>query len=139
MQMVWDPLRKKEVALTAEEKVRQCFIAFLYGKCGVPLSLMNSEVAFDYGRKHFRADIVVFDRRGEPLMVVECKNEDVQIGALTARQALRYHAVLNVKYIVLTNGKAVFVYRKGPDGTFSQMDRFPAYEEMLLCADTLNI
>ncbi len=139
MQMIWDPLRKKEVALTAEEKVRQSFIAFLHGKCGVPFPLMNSEVAFDYGRKHFRADIVVFGHKGEPLMVVECKNEQVRLGALTARQALRYHAVLNVEYIVLTNGKSVYIYRKGSDGAFSQMDHFPVYEEMLLCADTPNI
>jgi len=79
--MVWDPLRKKEVALSAEEKVRQSVIAFLHGKCGVPLSLMNSEVAFDYGRKHFRADIVVFDRKGEPLMVVECKRDGEKISS----------------------------------------------------------
>ena len=45
MQTVWDPLRKKEVALTPEERVRQWFIAFLMKECDVPISLMNSEVA----------------------------------------------------------------------------------------------
>ena len=110
MQTVWDPLRKKEVALTPEERVRQWFIAFLMKECGVPISLMNSEVALEYGRKRYRADIVVFDREGKPLLVVECKREDVELGAETIRQALRYHAVLDIKYIVLTNGKSTFLY-----------------------------
>ena len=72
MQTVWDPLRKKEVALTPEERVRQWFIAFLMKECDVPISLMIIAVALEYGRKRYRAYIVVFDREGKSLLVVEC-------------------------------------------------------------------
>ena len=131
MQTVWDPLRKKEVALTPEERVRQWFIAFLMKECDVPISLMNSEVALEYGRKRYRADIVVFDREGKPLLVVEGKREDVELGAETIRQALRYHAVLDIKYIVLTNGKSTFLYGRNAAGEFIPLREFPKFEQML--------
>lgn len=131
MQTVWDPLRKKEVALTPEERVRQWFIAFLMKECDVPISLMNSEVALEYGRKRYRADIVVFDREGKPLLVVECKRKDVELGAETIRQALRYHAVLDIKYIVLTNGKSTFLYGRNATGEFIPLREFPKFEQML--------
>ena len=76
-QKVWDPLRKKAVALTPEEKVRQWFIGVLKERMKVPEYMMMSEVAMKFGGKDFRADILVYGRDTAPLMVVECKREDV--------------------------------------------------------------
>lgn len=130
METVWDPLRRKDVALTPEERVRQWFIGFLRESVGVPLHLMGSEVAFEYGRKKYRADIVVFSRQGSPLAVVECKRPDVEITPEVARQAMRYNSVLDVQYIFLTNGKITYLY--GRDGDrFERLAAVPTYEEML--------
>lgn len=134
MQTIWDPLRKKEVALTPEEKVRQWFIDYMNRLCGVPMALMNSEVSLQYGAKPFRADIVVFDRDGHPIMVVECKREDVEIDSEVVRQALRYHAVLNIDYVVLTNGRTTYAYKRDATGTFRPLKAMPNYESML-CRD----
>lgn len=131
MQTVWDPLRKKEVALTPEERVRQSFIVFLRDSLGVPTSLMNSEVALKYGQKPFRADILVFDRKGKPLMLVECKRPDVLIDEQVLRQALNYHAVLDISYLVLTNAKTTYLYGRNKGGEFESLSSFPKYEEML--------
>ncbi|MGN1226468.1 MAG: type I restriction enzyme HsdR N-terminal domain-containing protein [Candidatus Cryptobacteroides sp.] len=131
MQTVWDPLRKKEVALTPEEQVRQSFIVYLRDSLGVPTSLMNSEVFLKYGQKPFRADILVFDRRGEPLMLVECKRADVVLDEQVLRQALNYHAVLNIRYLVLTNGKTSYLYGRNKGGEFESLRTFPKYEEMI--------
>ena len=46
---VWDPLRKKEVALTPEEHVRQWFIGMLGSRMHVPMHMMMSETAFRLG------------------------------------------------------------------------------------------
>ena len=51
MQTVWDPLRKKEVALTPEEAVRQWFIGVLRDEMLVPVHLMMSEAAINLGNK----------------------------------------------------------------------------------------
>ena len=76
---IWDPLRKKEVALTPEEHVRQWFIGVLTQQMSVPQHLMMSEAGFKLGDKQFRADILVYDRQAKPLMVVECKRPEVEL------------------------------------------------------------
>jgi hypothetical protein len=131
MGTIWDPLRRKDVALTPEEQVRQWFIANLRDALGVPVHMMGSEVSFEFGRKHYRADIVVYSRSGSPLAVVECKRPDVEISSEVARQAMRYNAVLDVKFIFLTNGKNTYIYGRDASGVFVPMDHAPGFEEML--------
>lgn len=130
---IWDPLRKKEVVLTPEEKVRQWFIGVLRDNLGVPVHMMMSEVAMKFGAKAFRADILVYRRGGAPLMVVECKNESVTLDASVLEQALRYNMVLDVPYIVVTNGKSTFGFERtgtGEEVPFRQMKSFPDWEGM---------
>lgn len=135
MDKVWDPLRRKEVALTPEEQVRQWFIGQLRDCFGVPVALMGSEVPISFGTKSFRADIVVFDRSAKPLAVVECKRPDVALTAEVVRQAMRYNAVLDVLFIILTNGNNTYIYGRKKDSggdRFEPLAQFPSYEQMLL-------
>ena len=127
---IWDPLRKKEVALTPEERVRQWCIGVLAGQLQVPLHMMMSEAGFKLGDKQFRADIIVYDRKAQPLMVVECKRPEVEINGEVLDQAVRYNMVLNVKYIMITNGTLTYVFRR-EDGRFTAVGTLPRYEEMI--------
>ena len=128
--VVWDPLRKKEVALTPEERVRQWCIGVLRHKMGVPVHMMMSEAGFKLGDKQFRADILVYDRQARPLMVVECKRPEVELSQEVLDQAIRYNMVLNVKYIIITNGTKTFICRRG-DAGYKFIDTVPDYEQML--------
>ena len=128
--VVWDPLRKKEVALTPEERVRQWCIGVLRDKMGVPVHMMMSEAGFKLGDKQFRADILVYDRQARPLMVVECKRPEVELSQEVLDQAIRYNMVLNVKYIIITNGTKTFICRRG-DAGYKFIDTVPDYEQML--------
>ena len=129
-QTIWDPLRKKEVALTPEERVRQWCIGVLSSSVGVPVHMMMSEVVFCLVGKQFRADILVYDRKAQPLAVVECKRPEVELTAEVLDQALRYNMVLNVKYIIITNGTRTFMAeRKGE--RFEFMNSVPSYNQML--------
>lgn len=125
----FDPLRRKWVASTPEERVRQWFIGQLSGKAMVPSWLMMSEVPMKYGQKSWRADIVIYNGDGKPLAIVECKRPDVTIDGTVAEQALRYSAVQNVKYIFLTNGKDTYIFERKDSG-FEPMQHFPDYTEM---------
>lgn len=130
-QTIWDPLRKKEVALTPEERVRQWFIGVLSQSMGVPMHLMMSEAGFKLGGKQFRADILVYDRKAQPLAVVECKRPEVELSAEVLDQAIRYNMVLNVKYIMITNGTATYI--AGKEGErFVFLNKVPSYNEMSL-------
>ena len=130
MEQIWDPLRRKEVAATPEERVRQWFIVQLRDAFGVPEHMMNSEVGFKFGAKSWRADILVYDRTGQPLAVVECKRPDVALDAHVIEQAMRYNSVLGVRFLFVTNGKMTYLYGLKGD-TFVPLDRIPSFEEML--------
>ena len=127
--MYWDPLRKKEVAETPEEEVRQWFITVLRDGMKVPEHMMMSEVSLRFGGKPWRADIVVYDRQASPLLVVECKRPEVALDQSVVDQALRYNNVLDVKYIVITNGLKTFMFEKR-DGAFTFLEKAPLWEEM---------
>jgi type I site-specific restriction endonuclease len=128
--VVWDPLRKKEVALTPEERVRQWCIGILRDQMGVPVHMMMSEAGFKLGDKQFRADILVYDRQASPLMVVECKRPEVELTQEVLDQAIRYNMVLNVRYMIITNGTKTFICCKGETG-YTFIDSVPNYEQML--------
>lgn len=126
---VWDPLRRKEVALTPEERVRQWFITVLRDELGVPPYEMMSEATLSYGGKAWRADIVVYRRNMTPAMVVECKRPDVELTREVLEQALRYNLVLDVNWIVITNGKKTLVFARDLN-SFIRMDHLPDYGEI---------
>jgi type I site-specific restriction endonuclease len=127
---IWDPLRKKEVALTPEEQVRQWCIGVLNTRLQVPLHMMMSEAGFKLGDKQFRADVIVYDRNAQPLIVVECKRPEVELTKEVLEQAVRYNMVLNVKYMIITNGTNTYMFGKEGD-RYVQMTSFPVYSEML--------
>ena len=127
---IWDPLRKKDVALTPEERVRQWCIGVLASGMGVPMHMMMSEAGFCLGGKQFRADVVVYDRKAQPLAVVECKRPEVELTDEVLDQALRYNMVLNVKYIIITNGTKTFIAKR-QEGRFEFMNSVPSYNQML--------
>lgn len=129
-QTIWDPLRRKEVALTPEERVRQWFISVLLNDMKVPAHMMMSEVGMKLGDKQWRADILVYDRRQKPLAVVECKRPDVSLDNKVLDQTVRYNMVLDVSYVIITNGKSTYMMRLS-EGSVQMLDKVPQYEEML--------
>lgn len=128
---IWDPLRKKAVALTPEEGVRQWFIdAVLKGMMGVPEHMMMSEVSFALGKKSLRADIVVWGRDAKPLAIVECKRPDVELTGDVLMQVARYNMILSVKYVFMTNGKKTVGVAFDGRGGMSVLESCPAYADM---------
>lgn len=133
-QTIWDPLRKRNVALTPEERVRQWCIGVLSNDLGVPVHMMMSEVGFRFGDKQYRSDILVYDRQAKPLAVVECKRPEVEIDREVLDQAIRYNMVLNVRYMIITNGRQTYACRRGEvDGKvqYSFVEKVPSYNEMI--------
>jgi hypothetical protein len=63
-------------------------------------------------------------------MVVECKRPEVELTQEVLDQAIRYNMVLNVKYMIITNGTKTFICRKGGMG-YKFIDSVPDYEQML--------
>lgn len=117
MSVIYDPLRKKWVVRTPEEEVRQSVIAWLRDAKGVPVGLMESEYGFLYNRRRYRADVLVFDRQLQPLVLVECKAPGVRIDGKVVEQVVRYTRVLTVRYVLVTNGARTLLLGRRDDGS----------------------
>ncbi|MCD8208651.1 MAG: type I restriction enzyme HsdR N-terminal domain-containing protein, partial [Bacteroidales bacterium] len=80
----------------------------------------------------YRVDILVYDRKGAPLAVVECKKPEVELDGVVLDQAVRYNMVLNVKYLMITNGRKTCICRREEGSTeYRFLDAVPSYEEMI--------
>lgn len=128
---VFDPLRKRYVALTDEEWVRQHLIAFLASEKKVPLHMMSSEKRILVNRLPKRFDILVYAKQSKPVMIVECKAPHIAIDEEVFYQAARYNLTLQVKYLLLSNGLehhcAQIDYVTGKIALLSSI---PSYHEM---------
>lgn len=126
---IFDPLRKKRVALTPEEQVRQFFIGWLNKECKYPLALMASEYAITYNKQRFRCDIVCFNRALQPQVIVECKAPDVKLTSSVVEQITRYNMVLKVKHLIITNGHETYICRYNePENRYEFVKEFPIFE-----------
>lgn len=101
---ILDIIRKKYLVLTPEEWVRQHFIHYLLTTLQYPKALIKVEGGLSFNRLQKRSDIVVFDRKGSPWMVIECKAPDQKLSQQTLHQASVYNHTLQAKYLVVTNG-----------------------------------
>lgn len=108
---VLDPLRRKFVALTPEEWVRQHFIHYLISYRGYPAGLMGNELTVELNGMTRRCDTVIFDRTGAPWMIVEYKAADVALTQSVFEQILRYNLVLKAPYLTVSNGMHIYCCR----------------------------
>ena len=70
---VFDVVRRKYFKLTPEEWVRQHFIHYLNVYKNYPFGLMAVERMIKYNNLKIRADIVVYNSKGIPELIVETK------------------------------------------------------------------
>lgn len=101
---IFDSLRKKFIRLTPEEWVRQNFIQFLIIEKKYPVSLIAVEAGVKVNNNPQRADMIVFDRSGIPVLVAEFKAPEVKISQQTFDQIVRYNMQLKVKFLIVSNG-----------------------------------
>ena len=127
---VFDPLRRRFVALTPEEEVRQKVLYLLVEHLKVPAGLLAVEYSVKVNGMDKRADAVVFGAEGQPLMIVECKAASVTLTEAVLDQAVRYHSALNPKYLLLTNGATTYCF-KAEGQVLSPLDHLPDYNEMM--------
>lgn len=105
---IFDIIRKKYIVLIPEEWVRQHFIHYLIGVKGYPKSLIRVEGGLNYNQRQKRSDILVYDRNGNPWMIIECKAPEVALSDSTVFQASVYNATLRAKYLIISNGLTHF-------------------------------
>jgi hypothetical protein len=107
---IFDIIRKKFVILTSEEWVRQHFLNYLIEEMKYPRSLLRIESGLTYNGLQKRSDILVYNREGNPWMIVECKAPDQKLTQHAIKQVAVYNTTLKTKYVTVTNGLQHYCY-----------------------------
>ncbi len=128
---IFDFLRRRYVALTPEEWVRQHFTHFLVGHKGYPKGLLANEVELTIGDKSLRCDSVLYDRELRPRMIIEYKSPHIKLTQKVFQQIATYNFLLHVDYLVVSNGMEHHCVKMDYDNQkYLFLDDIPDYEKI---------
>ena len=132
---LWIPLRQewREVAGKPEESVRQHFIRHLCDNYGYALEQMAQERRTTHGHRSPRADVVIWETpkaksaNKTPVLVVECKAENVEIDIRDYYQGESYTRAAGGEFFIAHNARHTAVFRliPGVPGEFVQINEIP--------------
>lgn len=132
-----DPIRKKLIQITPEEKVRQKTISYLIDKLNIEKELMQVEIQLkDYGISTLkRADIIieqVIDEVYYPLIVVECKAEQVELTDRVLEQVVDYADMINAPFVIVTNGNELEILEYDEkENKYYYLNDIPIYDDLV--------
>ena len=129
---IFDSLRKKFVRLTPEEWVRQNFVQFLITEKKYSVSLIAVEAGVKVNNNPQRADLVIYNRSGNPLLVAEFKAPEVKINQQTFDQIVRYNMQLRVPFLIVSNGLQHFCCQINyADNSYVFLPEIPEFAEII--------
>ena len=126
---IFDFLRKRYVALTPEEWVRQHFTHWLVEHKGYPKGLLGNEIALKCGQKTLRCDSILYNKVAEPQMIIEYKAPTVPVTQRVFNQISVYNLLLHVDYLVVSNGLQHYCCRMDYERqTYDFLQEIPDYD-----------
>lgn len=132
---IWSHIRQKWLTEKPEERVRQEYVGVLVNEYGYRLDQMDEELSITgRGSGQARADIVVWrsakDKRDQksPLIVVECKSDNVTIKSEDYHQGDHYARIVLAPFVVTHNSRETKFWRVEKDripGWLSEVENIP--------------
>ena len=130
--LIFDELRRRYVALTPEEWVRQHFVHYLIGHLGYPAGLLANEVELKIGDKRLRCDSILFDKQALPQMIIEYKAPNIQLTQRVFSQISTYNLLLHVDYLIVSNGMQHICCRMNYEQhSYHFLKEIPTYGEVM--------
>ena len=128
---IFDFLRRKYVALTPEEWVRQHFTHYLTDHKGYPKGLLGNEVELHISEKRLRCDTILYNKQGQPQMIIEYKAPTIKIQQKTFDQISVYNLLLHVDYLIVSNGLQHYCCKMDYDNQkYLFLQDIPDYENL---------
>ena len=126
---IFDPLRRRYVALTPEEWVRQHFVHFLIEQKSYPKGLLANEVELRVGDKKLRCDTLLYTKDLQPKMIIEYKAPEIAITQRVFNQITVYNFLLHVDYLIVSNGRQHYCCRMDYEkNSWEFLQEIPNYE-----------
>ena len=126
--VIFDILRRRYVALTPEEWVRQHFVHFLTNYKEYPKGLLANEIQLDLNGTRKRCDTVLYNKDLSAKMIIEYKAPHIEITQAVFNQITRYNMVLKVDYLIVSNGIRHYCCRMDYENqTYTFLEDIPDY------------
>jgi|TARA_B110000438_G_scaffold92534_1_gene92057 hypothetical protein len=125
---IFDIIRKKNIFLTPEEWVRQNIVHHLVYNYNYPKSLIKLESSLKYNNLSKRSDIIVYDKKMNIFLLVECKSYKISINESALKQVSVYNKVYKSKNIMISNGINHYVCEVNLNASrYNWIDKIPNY------------
>ena len=132
---IYDPIRKKYVALTPEEQGRQQMIKFLIQRLKVPVDRIGVERtlhSLGITGNWKRIDICIYGPNDEIIALIECKADDLGMWESAYMQVIDYAESLKVRNYFVVDAWGIsgyhYVYERNQ---YDPIGDIPNYEQML--------
>ena len=126
---IFSHIRQKWLVETPEERVRQAYVVTLHNEYGFDLAQMDEELhVAGRGSARARADVVIWRTAQDkadakaPLIVVECKSDNITIKTADYAQGEAYALYCNAPFFVTHNNRETRYWR-------TRKDRMPGHCE----------
>lgn len=103
-------IHRKTLKNRPEERVRLRIIEFLLEAGWSKHRISTEEDIGEIADSKKRTDIICYSQQIKPLILIECKAENIPISSKTAQQVARYNQRVNAPYLLMTNGVQDFWY-----------------------------
>jgi len=113
-------IRNKKIVLTPEEWVRQHIISYLDLHFNYSKSRMAVEYELKYNLLTKRADIVYFNKKSKPYLLVECKAPHIKLNKDVVHQIVTYNSKLNTPFMLISNGIEHYIFENINNEIFSR-------------------
>ncbi len=128
---LFDEIRKKNIVITPEEWVRQHFVQYLIKEKKYPKTLIKLEGGHKLHGKARRTDIVVYNREGNKVLLVECKAPGVAITQKVFEQIARYNMTHKIELLAVTNGlQHYFCVINFEEGSYKFISELPVHGDI---------
>ena len=128
---IFDSLRRKYVALTPEEWVRQHFVHYLTDHLDYPSGLLANEVELKISDKRLRCDSLLYNKELKPQMIIEYKAPHITLTQKVFDQITAYNLLLHVDYLIVSNGLQHICCRMDyANNTYHFLPEIPNYKDL---------
>jgi hypothetical protein len=102
---IFDPVRKKQIILQPEEFVRQLWIQYFIQETNFHRNNIQVEKTIIINHLPRRFDIVIYNKKVQPYILVECKAPEIVLTQASFDQITMYNMEVLAPYLIITNGK----------------------------------
>ena len=122
---IWDIIRKKWLVLQPEEFVRQVMILYLIDN-GYPIGKMTVERSIKGIKKYNRFDLLVYDSKLTPYLLIECKSFEEKLKEDIDIQIGSYNDTLKSPFICISNGITTHFFKRN-ENHYEKLEGIPEY------------